>query len=167
MTREPRGRRAREDVAEWLGSLRFSGFTLMLVGLTIAGAVIVSPSVSTFVQQRREISELRESVRLHRESVETIDQERVKWKDPAYIRAQARDRLFYVLPGETQLSVIDDVVIPDVSDDVPSAELTAVERNWAKTLASSVLIAGTTAHTPDELSGETPPAAAGTKETSK
>lgn len=161
MTGEPKGRRAREDLAEWLGSLRFSAFTFMLVGLTIAGAVIVSPSVSTFVQQRREISELHESVRLHRESVETIDQERVKWKDPAFIRAQARDRLFYVLPGETQLSVIDDVVIPSASDDVPSAELTAVERNWVKTLASSVLIAGTTAHIPDELSGDTPPEASG------
>lgn len=157
MARESRGRRAREDVADWLGSLRFSAFTLVLVGLVIAGVVIVSPSMSTFVQQRREISELRASVTLHRESVDSIDAERVKWKDPAYIRAQARDRLFYVMPGETQLSVIDDVIIPAASDDEPNAELTAVERNWAKALASSVLIAGTTANSPDESSGTTSP----------
>jgi Tfp pilus assembly protein PilE len=54
-----------EDLGAWASSLRFSGFTVLVVVLVAAGAVIVSPSLSTYVQQRREISELRESVRLH------------------------------------------------------------------------------------------------------
>ena len=53
-----------EDLGAWASSLRFSGFTVLVVVLVAAGAVIVSPSLSTYVQQRREISELREQGKL-------------------------------------------------------------------------------------------------------
>lgn len=132
----------REDIAAWVASLRFSGFTVLIVVSVIAGAVILSPSISTFVQQQREIAQLRESVKQHREAVERIDAERAQWKDPSYVRAEARDRLSYVLPGETQLSIISDVVLPVESQEETSAELTAVERNWAQDLAVSVIAAG-------------------------
>ena len=113
--------------------------------LVLAGAIIVSPSLSTFVQQRREIAELRESVRIHREAVSEIDAERAKWKDPAYIRSQARDRLFYVMPGETQLNVIDDIVLPVESDEETNKELARVRSDWTGGLAASFLSAGTAA----------------------
>ena len=135
-------KRWREDVAAWAASLRFSGFTVIVVVSVIGGALILSPNISTFVQQRREISQLRESVRQHREAVESIDAERAQWKDPAYVRAQARDRLSYVLPGETQLSIISDVVLPAESQEETSADLTQVERNWANDLAASLIAAG-------------------------
>lgn len=131
------------DIATWVASLRFSVFTAVVVVSVIAGALILSPNISTFVQQQREISQLRESVRQHREAVEQIDAERSRWKDPAYVRAQARDRLSYVLPGETQLSIISDVVLPVESQEETSAELTRVERNWAKDLVASVVASGT------------------------
>lgn len=135
-------KRWREDIAAWVASLRFSGFTVLVVVSVIAGGLILSPSISTFVQQRREISQLRESVRQYRASVEQIDAERAQWKDASYVRAQARDRLSYVMPGETQLSVISDIVFPTESDEVTSPELTQVERNWAKDLATSVIASG-------------------------
>ena len=130
------------DIAAWAASLRFSFFTVVVVVSAVVGALILSPNVSTFVQQQREISQLRESVRQHREAVDSIDAERAQWKDPAYVRAQARDRLSYVLPGETQLSIISDVVLPVESQEETSADLTKVERNWARDLATSVLAAG-------------------------
>lgn len=136
-------KRWREDLAAWAASLRFSGFTVLIVVSVIAGALILSPNISTFVQQQREISQLRESVRQYREAVDSIDEERAQWRDPAYVRAQARDRLSYVLPGETQLSIISDVVMPVESQDETSADLTRVERNWAKDFAASIIAAGT------------------------
>ncbi|WP_440311793.1 FtsB family cell division protein [Leucobacter chromiireducens] len=147
-------KRGTGELGAWASSLRFSVFTVLIVGLVLAGAVIVSPSLSTFVQQRREISELRESVRLHQEAVTEIDAERAKWKDPVYVRAQARDRLFYVLPGETQLNVIDDVTMPIESDEETSAELSRIETNWAEGLVGSFLSAGTA--TPDPAQNEDP-----------
>lgn len=140
-----------EDLGAWASSLRFSGFTLLIVALVIGGALIISPTLSTFVQQQREIAELRASVELHRETVSEADSERLKWKDPVYVRSQARDRLFYVMPGETQLSVIDDVVIPAEVTEETSAELTRIDRNWAHALIGSMLTAGTTEADPDEL----------------
>ena len=156
-----------EDLGAWASSLRFSGFTVLIVGLVIAGAFIVSPSLSTFVQQQREISELRQSVAEHRESVNDIDGEREKWKDPAYVRSQARDRLFYVMPGETQLNVIDDVIIPPDTDEQTSSDLTHIDQSWADSLVKSVLTAGTPEATPaddaaadadEQTSGENAPA---------
>lgn len=145
-----------EDLAAWAASLRFSGFTVLVVVLVVAGGIIIGPSLSTYVQQRREISELRESVRQSREAVNDVDAERVKWKDPAYVRAQARDRLFYVMPGEIQLSVIDDVVLPIESDEETSPKLSHIESNWARGLAGSFLSAGTTAAAPDQLASDDP-----------
>ncbi|WP_336658703.1 FtsB family cell division protein [Leucobacter sp. USHLN153] len=138
-----------EDLGTWASSLRFSAFTVTVVVLVLAGAVIVSPSLSTFVQQRREIAELRESVRQSQEAVDEIDAERAKWKDPVYVRAKARDRLFYVMPGETQVNVIDDIVMPVESDEETEAELSRISSNWARGLSASFLSAGTTDAPPD------------------
>ena len=145
-------RRLGEELGEWVSSLRFSGFTVLIVALVVVGGVIVSPTLTTYVNQQRELAELRESVRLQNENVEKADAARAKWLDPSYVRSQARGRLFYVMPGETQLSVIDDVVIPEDSDEQTSESLTAVQGDWARTLAASILTAGTTDATPDELS---------------
>lgn len=143
----PRG----AGLGEWASSLRFSGFTVLIVALVAIGALVVSPTLSAYVQQQRELAELRESVKLHREAVAEADAERLKWQDPAYVRAQARGRLFYVMPGEIQLSVIDDVVIPPESDEETSDRLTRIDRNWALALVSSTLHAGTTTASPNEL----------------
>lgn len=131
-----------EDLKAWASSLKLSGFTVLVVVLVIGGGLIVSPSLSTFVVQQREISELRRSVAEHREAVDEIDSERAKWKDPIYIRSQARDRLYYVLPGETQLNVIDDIVMPVESTEETSANLSRSESNWARSLTASVVAAG-------------------------
>lgn len=145
-----------DDVGTWASSLRFSGFTVVVVVLVLAGIVIVSPSLSTFVQQRREIAELRESVRQRQEAVNEIDAERAKWKDPVYVRSQARDRLFYVMPGETQLNVIDDIVMPIESDEEPDPDLSRAPSNWARNLSASFLSAGTTDAPPADAPVDAP-----------
>lgn len=144
-----------EELGDWIASLRFSGFTVLIVALVVMGGLIVSPTLTTYVQQQRELAELRESVRLQHEQVNKADDEREKWLDPSYVRSQARGRLFYVMPGEIQLSVIDDILIPPESEETTSQTLTATESNWAQTLVGSVLTAGTTNASPEELNGET------------
>ncbi|QIK64696.1 septum formation initiator family protein [Leucobacter viscericola] len=147
-------KRWREDLGTWFSSLRFSGFTVLVVILVVAGVVIVSPSLSTFVQQQRELSDLRDNVKQGQESVDKMDAERAKWKDPVYVRSQARDRLFYVLPGETQLNVIDDTVLPVESTEKTEAKLSRMQSNWAQGLAGSFLTAGTTKATPEQLKSD-------------
>lgn len=129
------------ELADWSASLRFSVATVVIVGLVALGALIVSPTLSVYVQQQRELADLRESVEERRAAVEEADAERVKWQDPSYVRAQARGRLFYVMPGETQLGIIDDVVIPPESNEKTSDSLTQRSDNWAVTLLASTLSA--------------------------
>lgn len=146
-------RRFTSELGDWVASLRFSGFTVLTVGLLIVGALVLTPTVSTYVQQQREIAELRASVALHREQVAQIEAERLNWQDPTYVRAQARGRLFYVMPGETQLSVISDTVIPPEISEETDNELTRIERSWVRELAVSTLISGITDASAEELLG--------------
>lgn len=135
-------RRLGEGLSEWVASLRFSGYTVLIVALVVVGGLVVSPTLTTYVNQQRELAELRESVRLQQQAVNEADEAREMWLDPSYVRSQARERLFYVMPGEMQLSVIEDVVIPVDTAESTSDTLTAIESNWASSLASSVLLAG-------------------------
>lgn len=122
-----------------------------MVALFVLGVLILTPGISTLIDQRRQIAELRASVEQHTNAVEEADTERDRWKDPAYIRAQARDRLFFVMPGETQLSVIDDVVISEAQQQTASQKISRAERDWLRGLTASFLSAGVTTATPEEL----------------
>lgn len=139
------------EVAAWARSLNFSGFSIIMVLLLVMGVLIVAPGIATLIDQRRQIAQLEESVQQHSETVEQVEAARDRWKDPAYIRAQARNRLFFVMPGETQLSVIDDIVISEVEQRTTSNELATVNHDWLKSLAGSVLTAGTTTDELNEL----------------
>lgn len=129
-----------------------SGLTATILGLVLIAAIVLTPSFSTYLQQQREIAQLTESVELHRQNLDDIQAEQMKWKDPVYIRAQARERLFYVMPGEVQLTVIDDGVLIPVEEELSlNSQLTPTDRDWSRDFAASILGAGTTTATPDEL----------------
>lgn len=132
------------ELASWARSLNVSSFSIIMVFLLVLGVAILSPGVSTLIEQRRTIAELEASVEQGTEEVAAIEAERDKWKDPAFIRAQARDRLFFVMPGETQLSVIEDVVILEVEQVDTSATLSEQKRDWLTELSRSLLTAGLT-----------------------
>ena len=100
----------------------------------------------------------RESVRLSQEAVDEIDAERAKWKDPVYVRAQARDRLFYVYPGETAYVVIDDRGPAESVEQAPSftTDLVEGQGDWVQAGIASIVLAGLTDADADELAAGTP-----------
>jgi hypothetical protein len=114
---------------------------------------LISPDVEAFLNQRREIAEMEQSIRQAEQAVEEMQAERDRWQDPVYIRAQARDRLYYVLPGEVSYLVLDSEGM-DFSDtsgtvgaqlaqlrsaDEISAEIAAADDNWVDSLLESFL----------------------------
>ena len=137
-------RKLGEELSDWIASLRFSGYTIVIVALVVVGGLAISPTLTTYVNQQRELAELRESVRLQQQAVNEADELRERWLDPSYVRSQARARLFYVMPGEMQLSIIEDVVIAPDNTEQASDSLTERKSNWANSLASSFLLAGNT-----------------------
>lgn len=137
-------------------SLRFSGFTVLAVVLLVLGVFIVSPNVSAFVEQRQQIRALEREVQTRQQLFEATAKQQNRWKDPNYVRAQARARLFYVVPGEVQLNVIADVPVSEEGVTVPSEGLTRIDNNWARLLALSFVEAGFAVPSPVAEPGPAP-----------
>jgi cell division protein FtsB len=138
------------------GQLRVSWLLLVVVGLVVAGFVVLAPTVGLLLEQRRDIAAIEAQVAAQQANVEALQSDQARWDDPAYIEAQARDRLFFVYPGETSFVVLDDRATTEPVVDVPSATLEEPTRDWAAAAASSFLIAGLTDEGPSSFVGVAP-----------
>lgn len=106
--------------------------------------VVLAPTITAFAQQRQQIAELRAAVSAQEEEVQRLRDERERWNDDTFIVTQARERLYYVMPGEVSYLVIDDrtaAAKADATTEV-SAEVTESKGDWMTTLLGSVLTAG-------------------------
>jgi cell division protein FtsB len=144
MAEEPRA-------AAWLRDFRLSGFTLSMLLLVVAALVVLAPSLKTFVEQRQQIAALEQQVADAQADVDDLNAEIDRWSDPAYIEAQARDRLYYVYPGDITFLVIghddglDEGGLP-ISDEIQTTQV-----DWVRALLSTVYEAGLTDATPAQL----------------
>lgn len=79
----------------------FSG-RLLVLGLAMgAVTLLLAPNVHTFLEQRAEITALREDIAAKEIQHGAYTSELARWDDPAYIKQQARDRVSMLMPGET------------------------------------------------------------------
>lgn len=76
--------------------------------LLVLGALIVSyaQSLRVWFDQHQQISALQQEIRDREKRVSQLDDEIARWDDDAYVRAQARQRLGWVMPGEVGYRVI-------------------------------------------------------------
>ncbi|OBG26276.1 septum formation initiator family protein [Mycobacterium sp. E3198] len=72
---------------------------ICVLTLTIAGPV------RTYFAQRTEMNQLAASEAALRRQIADLEQKKVKLGDPAYIAAQARERLGFVMPGDIPFQV--------------------------------------------------------------
>lgn len=159
MSRPPRVKRvpvtlpAQAAPANWLRGIRLSGFTMMTLGMLVLFIVVLAPSLRVYVEQQQERAALAAEVAAQQEEVDSLTQDVARWDDPSYVEAQARERLYYVKPGEFSYLVIDDgETAPTTQNGVPiSDRLQTTEVDWVTTLLSSVLTAGLTDAAPDEI----------------
>jgi len=137
---------------QWLRSIRLSGFTFVMLSLLVLTIVVLAPSLRTLVEQQQQLAELRASVELHEQTVGELEDDIVRWEDPAYIEAQARDRLVYVFPGDYTYLVIDDTTTVTTEDGAPiSDDIQTTRIDWVASLLSSIVTAGTTDKTAEQL----------------
>lgn len=143
-TAAPRGGTTDAAGAGWLRGIRFSGFSLIMMGILVLAVVVLAPSIAAFAQQRQQIAELRAAVSAQEEEVQRLRDERERWNDETFIVTQARERLYYVMPGEVSYLVIDDRAAGTAADAATevSAEVTETKGDWMRTLLDSVMTAG-------------------------
>lgn len=134
----------RVDVRGWLGGIRLSGFMVIMLGLVVLAAFVLVPTVGTYVDQRQQIAALREAVEVGEQEIADLEAQRERFTDPAYITTQARERLYYVRPGEVVYLIDNDLPaaeLPQEEDDV-SDEVAQTRTDWMSQLVRSVATAG-------------------------
>ena len=135
---------------------RLNSYTLALLAVILVGIFTLAPSVQIWYEQRQEIADFKALVEQAKVELEDMEAERLRWDDEVYIRAQARDRLYFVMPGEVSFLVMeeDGSHVSDNSVTVGamlaekrkssgfSAEVLASKDNWIDALLESALRAG-------------------------
>ncbi|GGO88256.1 FtsB family cell division protein [Wenjunlia tyrosinilytica] len=106
---------------------RFTGRAAVLALVLCALVVALAYPTRQYIAQRAKIAEQREQTEKARERVEQLREEKARWKDPAYVKTQARQHLHYVMPGETGYTVVGPSSAS--STHAPEAEA-AAGRSW-------------------------------------
>ncbi len=134
--------------------------------MVLVAFAVLFPTVRAYLAQRSELDRLATQVAEAERTESDLQAELDRWQDPAYVAAQARERLQFVLPGETSYRVIDPEVIveapeievtTDGSGTGPAVPLDAGQRPWYATVWQSVEEAGA-AGIPDPDAAPTAPA---------
>jgi cell division protein FtsB len=148
----------------WLSNIRVSGFTVLMLGLVVLGVVVLAPSLKLLIQQRSQIASLERSVNQQQKDVSSLKSQVARWDDPAYIEAQARNRLLFVFPGEYSYLVIPQAGVTEQKDTTPiSKHIQTTKTDWVQALTSSILRAGLSNATKSQLVSPTSGTDSGTK----
>jgi hypothetical protein len=124
--------------------------------MIVVGVVTVAPNVQTFFSYRQQIADMQAQVDAEKKELANMIVERKRWDDPVYVRSQARQRLYYVLPGEVSYLVMDagSVNTSDKSGTVGamladrrntsviSSSIRTTSENWVDDIVGSVIRAG-------------------------
>lgn len=79
-----------------------------MLALVVCGLMLtLAYPVREFVDQRSRIADLRQEQADQEQRVGELERQLQRWDDPAYVKAQARERLHYVMPGETAYVVLE------------------------------------------------------------
>jgi cell division protein FtsB len=82
-----------------------SGRTFSLVAVFFIFALVLAPPIQHYFTQRAQINAIRAQLDGDRAALEAARIELTRWQDPDYVKAQARERLHFVMPGERQYIV--------------------------------------------------------------
>ena len=124
---------------------RLTGRSLVLVLVLAVLAVSYASSLKAYLQQRAHIADLKAQIAERSDDIDALEREKRRWDDEAYVRAQARDRFGYLMPGETAYVVLDEDGKPletrsELHD--PSQVLREPPTAWWQDAWSSVELAG-------------------------
>lgn len=139
-------------------SLQVSGFAVTVLALVVLGVVVLAPSLTVMAEQQQQIVRLQAELDRVDQEVRTLEEQRERWNDRAYVEAQARSRLMFVYPGDITYLVIDDVEQEEGAG-VEQTEQGARPNSWMSSLFASYLVAATTqAELPEQVGDDEEPA---------
>jgi type II secretory pathway pseudopilin PulG len=155
-TRETSGNGGSRFAAEIFHNLRQNAYLVSIFGIIVLGGTLLGPPLQYWFDQRQKVSDAQAQVAAMRASNNHLRNDKNRWEDPVYVRSQARDRLFYVLPGEISYLVVgaDTANASDTTGTLGeklaqqrktsqiSASIAQTKNNWVTNLVESVVVAG-------------------------
>ena len=122
-----------------------------ILGLVVCARVVSAAlPLREFLSQRGQIAELRDEQSQQQQRVDALKAQLEQLQDPAYVKAQARTRLHFVLPGETAYVLLTPTPTPLPSGQAALTGTTATgpEAPWYSQVWGSVQAADRSAPAP-------------------
>lgn len=79
---------------------------LALIVVLVVLALSYASSLRIYLGQQHELAVAEQQIRERSAQIAGLESELARWDDPAFVKAQARDRLGWVMPGEVGYRVI-------------------------------------------------------------
>jgi cell division protein FtsB len=105
-------------------------------------AISLAYPLREYLAQRGDIGDVRAQVAQQEKSVAALRAEQKRWQDPAFVERQARERLHFVMPGETSYVVLEPDEAPAPDGVVTGAARPVARSPWFTSLWRTVEVAG-------------------------
>ncbi|MBK8448325.1 MAG: septum formation initiator family protein [Micropruina sp.] len=79
---------------------------LAVLSVLVVLALSYANSLRIYLDQQHDLGQAQQQIAERTEQISQLEDELSRWNDPAFVKAQARDRLGWLLPGETGFKVI-------------------------------------------------------------
>ncbi|MEU0676183.1 septum formation initiator family protein [Streptomyces sp. NPDC006172] len=109
---------------------RLTGRAALLALVLCSLVVALAYPMRQYVSQRAEIADLQREREQARQRVEELRDLKARWQDDAYAEQQIRERLHYVMPGETGFVVIDPGAAKQSRTDLGAADRPWYSNVW-------------------------------------
>lgn len=107
---------------------RYTNRMALLVVVVAVLVISYASSMRAYLEQRENINDLKAEIASSQKEIKSLRTEKARWKDKAYVKAQARERFGWVMPGETAYQVLDENGQPLTSEQKLTDPSTVAQR---------------------------------------
>jgi cell division protein FtsB len=128
----------------WQRGLTVTRRAVALAVVVIILVIAFGGTTQIYLRQQQDLAVAQQQIRDRKAEIADLEAELARWDDPAYVKAQARDRLGWVMPGETGYRVVDDngnALGGGVELESEQRELTEGNQYWWQRLSGSMATA--------------------------
>lgn len=122
-----------------------------VLGLVVCGLVVSAAlPLREYLSQRGQIASAKAKNAQQQARVDALEKQLRQWQDPAFVRAQARERLHFVMPGEYSYVVLTPKkpAVPEGQGALPGVQAVGDEAPWYSQVWGSVRAADRPAPAP-------------------
>lgn len=119
--------------------------TLVLFLVILVAFIVLAPTLRAYISQQEEQRDILARTEAAEERSAELQRTIERWEDEAFVQAQARERLGFVMPGETSYRVVDPETITgeEVETDPEDGPVVVPQVGpWYLTVTDSIQVAG-------------------------